>query len=545
MKRNIRALIGRFFLGMAFFLFSLLPLRTMLMNIRLSDPNADFAFVLFAIAFPHIIRFISIGILSHTIFLMVKIMTMPRSLVERSLYRLRKKKIFKNLVYISIILAMFLFPGKSGTAIQVMANNLFNALPLGFMVLYPFFIPIGFMDILLFAQAFLIASFLLHVIKILSLRFATIETTMKQKVTDRGKKVKLTIHAKSPLPLISKPVFPFKVKQKSKSSFFGNKYSINIEGDFEVGYYRYDVMKYQIATFPFFFSNVFKATNNPAEFTVLPKIKVKNSLYVKNPFIVRETGDLIKKVSGSSLEFAGIKEFAPGDPPSKIWWKGLAKDPTKLLKKDFFNPAEDRWILMIDLSDPDMKKEDETAILNFSRAFIEIFTRKDIEVAIHLISPTSTFINYSSRKRDLLSFLIKHWVEFKHLSHDGAKLILKDVIGKDSEVIEERCRAGGISLSSFLIYSGLMKKPKQFFQWRRKRIVANSLMEITKGLKKSGKMLVVTPGMTEEMVDDIKKVARAKHCRLLFTSFEKIPRAKSYVISRKAPESSVWRLIYA
>jgi len=545
MKRNFKPLIRNFIIGMVFFLFSLLPIRQILLNIHLSDPNADFVFVLFAIAAPHIIRMISIGILSYAIFTMVRMMTLPRKLVERSVYRLRKKKFFKNLIYAGIVLVMFLFPGRSGVAIQTIVGNIFGFLPAGFSVLYPFFLPVGFMDVLLFVQAFVVASFLMHLLKIISLRFATITAEVNQKVVDRSRKVKFTLRARSPFPAVPKPILPFKMKLKSKSSFFGNMYELKAEGKMDVGYYRYDVLKFQIATFPFFFSTVFKATNTPAEFTVLPKIKIKNSLYVKNPFIVHETGDLIKKVSGSSLEFAGIKEFSTGDPISKIWWKGLAKNPDHLLKKDFFSSAEDRWVLVVDLSDPGMAKEDETAILNFCRAFIEIFTRKDISVGIHIISPASSFISYSSKKRELLSFLIKHWVEFRHLSSEGARLILKDVIGRDSEVVENRCKSSGISLSSFFIYAGLMKKPKQLFHWRRKAVFKKSMMAFARNLKKSGKILVVTPGMEEELVDEVKKIAAVKKCQLLFTSFERVPKVRSYVMPRKNPEGSVWRLIYA
>lgn len=545
MKRDIRPLIKRFLLGLTFFFASLLPLRNFFLNLNFSNPDVDFVFVLFSIAFPYILRTIAIGILAHTIFMMIKIMTLPRPLVERSLYRLRKKKLFKNIIYTGIILFMFLFPGKSNFTLFELLNNIVRTLPPGFSFISLLFSPIAFMDILLFVQAFFVASFLMHLLKIMSLHFAKIETKIKQNVIDSGKKIEITISGKSKLPLLPRPTFPFKVKQKIETNFFKNQYTMKLEGVYDIGYYRYDVMKYQIATFPFYFSKVFRTTNDAAEFTILPKIKVKNSVYVKNPFIERETGDLIKKVSGSSLEFAGIKEFSQGDPISKIWWGGLAKNPNKLLKKDFFNPAEDRWVLVIDLSDPNMKKEDELALLNFSRAFIEIFTRKDISISIHLISPNSSYINYSSKKRELLSFLIKHWSDFRYLSHGGAKLILKDVIGKDSEVIEGRCKASGISMASFLIYSGLMKKSKKFFKWRHHKTIERSVVEITKNLKKSGKILVVTPGMEESSIERIKKLASTKHCKLLFTSFKKIPRVKSYIIPKKNPESSVWRLIYA
>jgi hypothetical protein len=258
---------------------------------------------------------------------------------------------------------------------------------------------------------------------------------------------------------------------------------------------------------------------------------------------MRDTGDLIKKVSGSSLEFAGIKEFSPGDPVSKIWWKSLAKGG-KILKKDFFSLAEDRWFLVIDISDPNMKPEDEAALFAFSRAFVEMFTRKDIEVGLHIISPGASFLNYSTKKKDLLSFIVKHWSEFRHISHEGSREIIKDIVGESSQ-IEDRCKINGISLSSFLFYSGLFTKQKKTFYWNKEKIFDNSITEMLKNLKKSGKILVVTPKMSEEFVDKIRKFASIKKCHLLFASFEKVPKAQTYIIPRKDPEKAVWRLIYA
>jgi hypothetical protein len=229
---------------------------------------------------------------------------------------------------------------------------------------------------------------------------------------------------------------------------------------------------------------------------------------------------------------------------ARIWWNGLAKGQG-LLTKDFFSPAEDRWILVVDLSNPDVDKELEQALMAFCRGFVEIFTRKDVEVAIHLVSPTYAQVDYTTNKRALLSFLIRHWSEFRNLSHDGARAVLQDAVGRDVQDIEARCKNSGISLSSFLFYSGLLKKPKKLFGWGRRSTFRAAMLELTKGLQKSGKMLVVTPGMPQELVDDVKKVARAKKCALLFASFDRVPRAKSYVIPRKNPEKAAWRLMYA
>jgi hypothetical protein len=258
---------------------------------------------------------------------------------------------------------------------------------------------------------------------------------------------------------------------------------------------------------------------------------------------MRETGDLVKKISGGSLEFAGIKDFSPGDPVSKIWWKGLAKSG-KLMKKDFFSLAEDRWLLVIDLSDPNMKKEDEAALFTFSRAFVEMFTRKDIEVGIHIISPGASFLTYSTKKKDLLSFIVKHWSEFRHISHEGSREIIKDIVG-DSSQIEDRCKVNGISLSSFLFYSGLFTKQKKTFYWSKDRVFRDNMTELLKNLRKSGKILVVTPKMSEGFVDQVRKLSSIKKCSLLFASFEKVPKAQTFIISRNNPEKTVWRLVYA
>ncbi|MBR9690002.1 MAG: DUF58 domain-containing protein, partial [Candidatus Altiarchaeota archaeon] len=478
------------------------------------------------------------------VFFAIKMITLPRKVIEREMYRLKKRKIIKNLIYTGMVLTPLLFPIKSGTRVIEVLTGISGMLPKILLPIYAPFYLLGYMDILLMLEAVLVSFFFMHTMRILSLKWAKIEPVIGNTVFEEGKEIKFKLRSKSRLPLISFPRLPFSTSAKTKSRIFKNHYEAEVSGKLPVGYYRFDVFRFEVATLPFFFSTVFKATSKPIEITVLPKIKVKNVLYTKNPFIIRETGDLVKKVSGGSLEFAGIKEFHPGDPISKIWWKGLAKGG-KILKKDFFSLAEDRWVLVIDLSNPNASKEDENALLRFSRGFIEMFTRKDIEVSIHLVSPNYAYIDYSTKKRDLLSFLIRHWSDFRNISHDGAKAILKDAIGKETSEIEIRCKNSGISLSSFLFYSGLLKSPKDFFQWSRRATFNDSVKGIMKNMNKSGKILVLTSGMTEGMVDSIKKVAKTKKSSLLFASFEKIPKTKSYIISKTAPESSVWRLMYA
>lgn len=540
MRKQWKFIMRRGAVGAVLFILSLLPLREAMLTVTLGNKDLDFVWVLAAIALPHVLRGIAIMVISSAVFFALKMLALPRKSIEKSMYALKKRKLVKNVVYAAMAIVPLLFPVKSGTTFaQIIA--MVSGTPFYFLAfpLYPLF----YMDVLLFAEALLVSLFFVHILRILSLEFATVEPVVGNTVFEEGTPIKFKLRSHSPLPLISFPLLPFKLKGRGLSSMTKSSHEIEVEGKLPVGYYRFDVLKYDIASMPFFFSTFFKATSKPIEITVLPKIKVKNVLYAKNPFIVRETGDLIKKVSGSSLEFAGIKDFSPGDPLSKIWWKGLAKGG-KMLKKDFFSLAEDRWILLVDMSDPETKKEDEEAILKFCRGFIEIFTRKDVEISMHLISPNYVFVDYSSNKRALLSFLIRHWSAFRHLSHEGAKLVLKDAVGKSADDVERRCRKSGISLSSFLFYSGLLKEPKKFFQWRRKSSFRDSVLEVTKNLKKSGKMLVVTPGMEEWMVDEMKKVARTKRCSLLFTSFEKVPKTRSYVISRKNPERAAWRLMY-
>ncbi|HDR53382.1 MAG TPA: DUF58 domain-containing protein [archaeon] len=548
MRQQWKVVLVRGLLGLTLFLFSLLPIKDLLMGIRLGNPNLDLAWVIFALVAPHLLRAWAIGLLVSAVWLTLKMVTLPRSAVEREVFRLRKKKLVKNLFYTSIFLLPLLFPVRAGITMGAVFGNLVGFLPpyLAWLAL-PLLLT-SYMDVALFAEAFLLACFLMHLIKILSLRFAVFTPELPKQVFEAGAPIHFSISASSPLPLLSFPQLPFKnLKVSATSSFFRDKYTLKVEAPqgMPVGYYRFDVLSLQLATFPFFFSKFFRATDKPAEITVLPHIKVKNAVYVRNPFQLRETGDLIKKVSGSSLEFAGIRDFAPGDPLSRIWWKGLAKGGDVLLKKDFYSLAEDRWVLVVDLSNPKITKEDEQAMMAFCRAFVEIFTRKDIEVAIYLINPDGAFMPYSTKKRDLLSFLIKHWDEFRHLSHEGAKAVLRDAIGREADRIETWCRKAGISFASFLIYDGLLKKPKKMFYWKRSRVFDKGVRELMTNLNKSGKLLFITPGLDERMVDEVRKVAQSKKCALLFTSFDKVPKARTYVIPRKNPEKVVWRLMYA
>ena len=542
MRTPLKIMLKRFALGVFLFLISLLPLREALLGIRFIHKDVDFVFVLFAIAVPHIIRSIAMWTIIRALFLFFKMLAMSRGKVEAAIYKLRKRRWLKNGFYAAVVFLPLLFPVKGGITFAVVANALMN-LPYGFSILAVPFVLIGYMDILMALEALIVASFLIHIIRILSIKYGKITPYSKNKVVEEGKKIEFMLESKSPLPLFSFPRLPFKLGSKIRASFLKNSYTVEATGKLNVGYYRFDVVKFEIATFPFFFSTIYKTTTKPISITVLPRIAVKNLVYTKNPYTVREAGDLIKKLTGSSLEFAGIRQFIPGDPPSKIYWKALAKGGD-LLTKDFFSPAEDRWILVVDASNPNEKKEEIETMLKFSRAFVELFTRKNVEVSIHLIAPTYSSIGYSTKKKDLLSFIVKHWGEFRHISHEGAREILKEAIGNTDEM-EERCKKSGISMSSFLFYTGLVKKPKKVFHWRRKAIFERSMLEFTKTLRKSGKMLVVTPGMSDDLVEQVKKVARTKRCKLLFASPAKIPKAHSYIIDRKTPEKSVWRLMYS
>ncbi|MBR9679479.1 MAG: DUF58 domain-containing protein, partial [Candidatus Altiarchaeota archaeon] len=443
MREPLSSVVKRFAAGGLLFLVSMLDWRDWLLNIRLADSNLDFALVLFAIALPHLLRAIAIGLMASAAFRFLKFMAMPKAKVEKEIYRLRKKHIIKNAFYVGIALLPLLFPAKSGFTMGAIVIQLMSFIPYVSFLLSPLLL-IGYMDTLLFLEALLVSCFLIHILRILSLRSAQIEPVIKNSVFEEGKPVSFKLRMKSKLPLLSFPQLPFKLESSTSSSLLKNRHELKVSGKLDMGYYRFDVLKFQLASFPFFFSNVYKTTSKPAELTVLPRIKAKNVVYTKNPYMIKESGDLVKRQSGSSLEFSGIREFVPGDPLSKVWWKGLAKSG-KMLTKDFYSPSEDRWILVIDASSPETDKEAEENLLRFSRAFIELFTRKDVAISIHLVAPTYSHIGYSSNKRALLSFLIKHWGEFRHISEEGAKEILKDAVGDEYKEIAERCRKSGIS----------------------------------------------------------------------------------------------------
>jgi len=541
MRGEYRPALRDFGIGSALFFLSILPLKKVLLTFRFSNPDIDFLYVLLILLLPSIFRFLSLTFFTKGAIYLLKLIFLPRWMMEREIYRLVKRSWFKSLFYSSILFLFFLFPFRANHIFMELIDNMRRALPFYFFPLYFPLYFISYMDIGIFFQSVVVGGFLLHLLKVAGAKRAWIGFHGK-KIFEAGRDVSFEIELGGFMVPI--PQLPFNLKQRIHSDFFKRRVRIEVEGKLPVGYYRFDLLRFVIATFPFFFSTVYRVSNDEIEITVLPKIKMKNYVYPKNPYLVRETGELIKKVSGSSLEFAGIREFQLGDPLSRVWWKSLAKGG-KLLSKDFYAPAEDRWILVVDLSAPEIEERERDALLTFVRTFVEIFTRKDVEISIHMITPYYSFIDYSTKKRDLISFITKHLREFQHMSYKGARKVLEDAVDGEVDVMERRSKRGGISLQAMLFYSGVIRRPRKLFYWSRKAAVSDGVAEMVKSVRKSGKIVVVTPKMEKELADMFKRIAISRKCPLIFASFERVPHHRTYLISRENPERSVWRLMYA
>ena len=168
MKKLSKEMLKKFFIGTLLFLFSFFPLRETLLKINFSNSTVDFFFVLFAIAFPYILRSIAMAIIAGVILFSLKSMALPRGFVEKEIYRLKKRRFFKNLFYGVLLILPLIFPFKSGTImLNIISNMISFSSYFGFLSIL--FLPFSFMDITLFLEALLISFFLLHLLKIVSI----------------------------------------------------------------------------------------------------------------------------------------------------------------------------------------------------------------------------------------------------------------------------------------------------------------------------------------------------------------------------------------
>jgi hypothetical protein len=261
------------------------------------------------------------------------------------------------------------------------------------------------------------------------------------------------------------------------------------------GLYCMDVIPISVFTLPFLHTSIYRISGTDACISVIPKIHYKSRVFVKKPVLSRETGSLIKMQLGSSMEFAGVREYSTGDPLGRIWWKGFAKTG-KLLVKEYHAFAEDRWMLVLDLTDSGADEKRVNSMLQFARLFIELCTRKDIFIGLASFSPSFQFSDYSSSKRELLAALSRFNVPMHEISPKGIECIMKDALGQTGlDALVAKSRRAGVSLPMAYSASGLGRHAT-FFSWKRDKVFEGSIKNFFRRMRKSGKVVLLTDGRT-------------------------------------------------
>ena len=106
MKEQWRFILKRLVVGAFVFFLSLLPWKDWMLSIEFVDKNVDLAWVLLSMALPHLVRMLALGIITSALFFAIKLLTLPQKIVEKEMFRIRKKRWSKNIFY----LALFTLP---------------------------------------------------------------------------------------------------------------------------------------------------------------------------------------------------------------------------------------------------------------------------------------------------------------------------------------------------------------------------------------------------------------------------------------------------
>ncbi len=555
-KKIVKRLIYGIFLIFLSYIFNFLKIQKILLNIKIPNTILDFIYVLFVSFLPSFIYWSGIGILFSIGIMLLKYLVLPTHVVEKHYLGIRKGNFTKSLI-ICIILSLLIFgapflfegsPNFSGIVGGIdntligSSNFLINnyntflgpILPiLGFMVIivdYLLIKPLYIFSGVRF-DAFLSGLFfsiiLYHSLIIgLTNRYLKIERTISKRFSQEGERVILkTTLSFLPAPnlfLSGKYIKGGKNKIKSKEDFSCSRFEIKEEMQLKQGYYNFDIIPIHIFTFPFLYTKIYKVSKRDCDVFVLPKLKYKIKVPIKTPVVSRETGSLIKRQLGSSLDFAGLREYTREDPLTRIWWKGYAKY-NKLLVKQFHSFAEDRWMLVLDFTNSGMETKKIAAVLQFARLFVELCTRKDISIGLSSFSPSFYFTDYQIDKKKLLSSLTKVTTPLYEISPKGIELILKDGLGKkEFEILKAKCKKRNMSLSTIYFSSGFGRE-SIFFSWRRERVFKNSLKEFFIKLNKSGKIVLITDGKFKNMdvLRKFKGMCETKRCNYIIVITEK------------------------
>lgn len=561
-KVIVNKIIRRTAWGLGFILFSyfivLSGLKNALLNIKFGYAPLDFMYVLAISFLPHIIAGIGYGILFSVGFLLLRYFVLPVHRVERHYMGIKRGSLKKYILIVAFaFLLLFVVPyfmrwislsgdiissidssslqassafyamgGQIGTVLGPLADVIL--LLLNFMFVKPFFIfyPVR-LDALL-ASLFL-SSLLYHSVMVsFSKKHVKIDRHASIHLCQEGEKVEMRTSMSSsfPSPTVSLPLsgIPLRRIKKRKSKSRDDLLSMKSENretlQLKEGYYNFDIVPVRIFTLPFFHTKIYRVCETNSDVSVLPKLHFKTRVMINKPSVARESGSLVKKQLGSSLDFAGMREYCHQDPLSRIWWKGLAKYG-ELMVKEFHSFGEDRWMLVLDFTNPDLKDKGVTGMLTFSRLFIELCTRKDIAIGLSAFSPTFHYFDYTTSKKNLLSSLTKITSPLYEISPKGIEMIMKDALGPEIDKLKVKCRRKNMNLSMVYSYSGLGKR-KTFFSWKGRGVFRDCTKRFFVDMKRSGKIVLLTDGNPKNigMFKKFKAMCLNRHCGYLIVLTE-------------------------
>lgn len=533
---------------------TLLGLKELMLNLRFGYAPVDFMYVLLVAFIPNMIAGIGYGILFSVAFLLIRHMLLPVHMVERHYMGIKGGGLKKYLFILAVIVVLlFVIPyfmrdnslfgyflsgidqsslqaGSAAYGIGEYAGAVLGplagalALLLNTMFIKPFFLFYSVRPDALVASLFLSALFYHSVMVSFSKKHVRIERHASKHLCQEGEEIAIrtTLRSPFPAPNVSLPrcsIAGGKIKGRENKSR-NNISSTRLENDETIslkeGYYNFDIVSIRVFTFPFFHTTIYRVCDENSDVSVVPGLHFKTRAMIQKPSVVRESGSLVKKQLGSSLDFAGMREYCHDDPISRIWWKGLAKYD-KLLVKEFHSFGEDRWMLVLDFTNPNLDEEGVRGMLRFARLFIELCTRKDIAIGLSAFSPTFHYVDYNINKKNLLSSLTRVTSPLYEISPRGIELIMQDALGSDFERLKIKCRKKSMTLSMVYSYSGLGKQ-KTFFSWKGENTFRESMKRFFIYMRKSGKIVLVTDGDPKNlgMFKKFKAICVNRHYKYLF-----------------------------
>jgi len=543
-------------LGFVFFsyIITFLGLKELMLNLKFGYAPLDFMYVLAVAFLPDLIAGIGYGILFSVAYLLARYALLPVHRIERHYLGIKGGGLRRYLFILAVIvLLLFAVPyfmrdtatigyslsgidqsslqagsalygigGYAGEILGPLATVV--ALFLNALIIKPFFLFYSVRPDALIAALFLSALFYHSAMVSFSKRHVRIERRASKHLCQEGEEVAIrtALHSSFPAPNVSLPLCSIargKIKgreNKARNNLLSTRFENNETISLNEGYYNFDIVPISVFTFPFFRTRIYRVCDENSDVSVVPGLHFRTRVMIHKPSVVKESASLVKKQLGSSMDFAGMREYCHGDPFSRIWWKGLAKYG-KLLVKEFHSFGEDRWMVVLDFTNPNLDEEGVKGMLRFARLFIELCTRKDIAVGLSAFSPTFHYVDYNINKKDLLSSLAKVTSPLYEISPRGIELIMQDALGPDFERLKIKCRKKNMTLSMVYSYSGLGKR-KTFFSWRGENTFRESMKRFFIDMKKSGKIVVITDGSPRNlgMFKKFKAICMNRHYSCLF-----------------------------